>query len=211
MCFFACACRVWGGQRRILDALSLELQAGMSCLIWVLVTEPGFSGRATNVLNWWAIYPAPHSHSNFIFMFSFYIESSLLFGELQSQSLFIIPDTLEIFLYRNIILRKRALICTSMKVLESSGTNHSLVCMLSITLTGFSPEGLSGGSVSTLQKAWGQSHTWLKEPLQGRPWALGFVSNTPNHSYLGSKHRLETAIQLTPLTQAPHALGQVYS
>lgn len=44
-----------GVQEKATDTLELELQAVVSCLMWVLGTEPGSFGRAANTLSHWAI------------------------------------------------------------------------------------------------------------------------------------------------------------
>ena len=51
---FICVSVAYGGQKRVLDPLELELQAFVSNLIWVLETILGSSVRATIVLNNWA-------------------------------------------------------------------------------------------------------------------------------------------------------------
>jgi hypothetical protein len=43
-----CSC-LW--RQRASDPLELELQAVVSCLMWVLETEPGSSARAVSALN----------------------------------------------------------------------------------------------------------------------------------------------------------------
>ena len=42
---------VSGGQKSVLDPLELEFQVVMSCPMWMLGTELGFSGRAPATLN----------------------------------------------------------------------------------------------------------------------------------------------------------------
>lgn len=42
--------RAQGGQKNVLDPLELELQATVSCSMWLLGTELGSSQRAVNVL-----------------------------------------------------------------------------------------------------------------------------------------------------------------
>lgn len=50
------------GQKKILGFLELELQRlVVSCLIWVLGTEPGF-GNAASALNCWAMSPIHPIH-----------------------------------------------------------------------------------------------------------------------------------------------------
>lgn len=46
---------IYRGQKRLLDSLELETQAAVSCLMWVLGIEPGFSVKAASVLNFHTI------------------------------------------------------------------------------------------------------------------------------------------------------------
>lgn len=55
MCFYVSlcvsrACNAYGGQKRASDPLFLELQAVVSCLVWMLGTEPRSSTRAACIL-----------------------------------------------------------------------------------------------------------------------------------------------------------------
>lgn len=47
-----------GRPESILDPLELELETGVSCLMWVLGAQSGSSGRAASTLPGWAISPA---------------------------------------------------------------------------------------------------------------------------------------------------------
>jgi hypothetical protein len=46
-----------GGQKRASDPLELELQAVVSCLVWVMGSELRPSGRAVSDLNHWVVTP----------------------------------------------------------------------------------------------------------------------------------------------------------
>lgn len=44
------------GQKKALDPLKLELaKVGVGCPLWVLVSEPGSSGRIVGTFTWWVI------------------------------------------------------------------------------------------------------------------------------------------------------------
>jgi hypothetical protein len=64
VCMCVCICHVnagaYEGQKRVLDALKLELQVALSCPMWVLGTEPRCSRRTESTLNCWAISPVPY-------------------------------------------------------------------------------------------------------------------------------------------------------
>lgn len=53
MCFCVCVQERegHGSQKSVLGVQELELQGIVSCLVWVLGTKLGFSGRAVSVLN----------------------------------------------------------------------------------------------------------------------------------------------------------------
>ena len=73
----------FGGQKRMLEYLKMELHAVLGCLMWVIGTESGSYARAVCAFHCWAILPGPTIgrliHMQYHIDFAIYLQFHLHF------------------------------------------------------------------------------------------------------------------------------------